>query len=139
MSGPVVYGLFLGLGFSMAYFWSGPEAYAVIWGLILVQNAVGAVVAWRRTGLLLWTTALVIGAVTSALLLALSARGWRIPFMPLAWNVVVAGLIGSALLCMWGEKRRHPREWAEFKAFMKKKSAWDMLLFRHVPVLREGK
>ncbi len=139
MSGPMVYGLILGGLISLSIFVGLSGAFAVFWGLIVLQNVIGAVIAWRRTRLPYWTAGLVIAAAGAGTFAMFAARGWRFPFVPLGWNVVVGTLLAAMFFCMWAEKRVHPRDWAEFKAFMKKKSAWDMVLFRHIPVLREGK
>ena len=117
----------------------GRPGYFVFWGLIFAQNAVGAVLIWRRTGLPYRTAALAIGAAASGLLLALSIGGGQLPLLPLAWIAVLGVLVAVALFCMRAEKRVHPKEWAEIKARTKKTSAWEMILFRHVPVLRELK
>ncbi len=138
MSGPVVYGLLMGLLISLLIVQGGPWGYPILWGLLLLQNLVGVVIVWRRTHLRYFTAGIALAALDSAIFLVLYSRELRFPFVPLGWDAVVLAFFLLCPLCLLLEARHSPRAWAQVKEFAKHKTAWDMLLFRHVPVLREG-
>ncbi len=137
MSGSTVYGVILGILLATVSTMKNPAGSVILWSLLSAQSAIGAVIVWRRTGFRFFTAALVLGMGASALIAGLASHGLRLPFVPLAWNVGVVGLILSALLCLILESRRHPDEWRQWRKSAKQRTALDILLFRHIPSLRE--
>ena len=137
MSGSKFYGLLVGVLFGLANTMQNPIPSVVAWSLLSVQSVVGALVAWRRTDFRFFAATLALVAVASAIIAGLASRGLRVPFVPLAWNACVAFLFLAALACFYIESKRQSVEWSRWRRSIKNHSALDILLFRHIPSLRD--
>ena len=115
-----------------------PIGAVVLWALFAVYGAWGATVVWRRTALPFATASALLATLIAALLAGLAMRGWAFPALPPGWTVaiVAAMFLGPILLLV--ESKVHPLQWARWKAYADNKGAWDILLGRHVPDLRQS-
>lgn len=140
MVGSVVYGIFLGVG-AVLFIQVAPQPTGSIlwWGFFAAQLAWASALCWRRTGLPLATAAMTIAAATSGVLAALAAAGHVFPDLPRIWWVPVGAGVLSAPLLLLVESRRHREKWMQWKEHMERKNAWDILLGRHIPELRDSR
>jgi hypothetical protein len=139
MWGSAVYGFFLGVG-AVLFIWTAPQPVGSIlwWGFFAGQLTWGAALCWRRTGLPFATGAMAIAGATSGMLAALAAAGRVFPDLPRAWwPLVGAGLLLGPLLLLI-ESRLHRAKWIQWKRYMERKSAWEILMGRHIPELRDS-
>lgn len=97
----------------------------------------GGTVLWRRTGLPFATAAVFLATAVAALLAVLAIAGWPFPYLFHGWLAPVTALLFFAPGLLIVESRVHPRQWAQWKAYAEDKNAWDILLGRHVPYLRD--
>ncbi|HEV7999827.1 MAG TPA: hypothetical protein VGP63_08110 [Planctomycetaceae bacterium] len=110
---------------------------------LCVQMTCLAVVVWRRTRLPLMSAAGLIVAVGCGVQIyvaihALVAGNGRPPgFADLIylWPMAAAAAVGP--LCFFAEWLWHRDRWEALKAAMEDCTVTDMLLFRHIPNLRE--
>lgn len=114
-----------------------PAGSVVLWGSLTLYGAWGTVVFWRRTALPFVTLAVLLASLTAALLAALAFRGWPFPNVPDGWMAPIVALLILGPILLVVESRLHPLQWTRWKAFAEDKSAWDILLMRHVPYLEE--
>ncbi|MCL4191909.1 MAG: hypothetical protein KJZ87_09190 [Thermoguttaceae bacterium] len=76
-----------------------------------------------------------IAAASSATLAALAAAGYVFPDLPRAsWAPVGAGIVAGPLLFLI-ESRLHRAKWMQWKQYMERQTAWDILKGRHIPNL----
>jgi|SRR5687767_4169770 len=131
------YGLFGAFVFAVA--WSiGPIAIAVLFTLLALQLAAGAVVVWHRTRLPFAASANLLSAIGfAAALFHVTKHGFAVQ-LNLATAIFVASAIaGPALLAI--ESDVHAREWSVWREHLKKSSLIDILLGRHIPRLRDNR
>ena len=139
MLGSAIYGALLGVGFvAVQRVAPQPIGWVVWWAFFAVQLAWGSVLTWRRTALPFMTGALLVGSATAALLAVLSAAGFVFPALPFRFAVPVYFLMAVGPSCLLIESRLHRREWLRWKEHMQDKSAWDILLGRHIPDFRSA-
>lgn len=139
MWGSVLYGLFLGVG-ALLFMQVAPQPAGSLlwWGFFAGQLTWGAALCWRRTGLPFATAAMAIAAATAGMLVALAPVGHTFPDLPSTWWApVAAGLLAAPLLLMV-ESRVHRAKWKQWKQYMERKNAWDILVGRHIPNLRDS-
>lgn len=139
MWGSILYGFFLGVG-ALLFIQAAPQPAGSLlwWGFFACQLTWGAALCWRRTGLPFATGAMAIAAATAGTLAALAAAGHTFPDLPRPWwGPVAAGLLAGPLLLMV-ESRVHHAKWKQWKEYMERKNAWDILLGRHIPNLRDS-
>jgi len=139
MVGSAMYGLVLGAGFfALTTLAPQPVGSAVWWSLLAGQLSWGASITWRRTRLPFATAAMLAGAGASAIVAVATVLGYAFSFLPIVWAVPVFGLLALGPVCLLLESRMHPREWSHWGTYMEHKSAWDILLCRHIPDLARG-
>lgn len=139
MLGSAVYGLFLGLG-ALLFMRAAPQPIGSIlwWGFFAGQLTWGTTLCWRRTGLPFATGAIAAPAGTSGMLAVLAAAGHVFPNLPTAsWVLVGAGFLSAPLLFLI-ESRVHRAKWMQWKQYMERKNAWDILTGQHIPELRNS-
>jgi hypothetical protein len=135
--GAAVYGLLGGVWMFMLGRVAPQSAGSVVlWGGYAVYGVWGGITLWRRTGLP-FATAAVFLATAIALLMALAIAGWPFPQRPPGWLTPVTALLLLLPILLVVESRVHPGQWAQWKAYAEDKNAWDILLGRHVPYLRD--
>jgi hypothetical protein len=136
MNGSAVYGLIGGFLFVvMTRVGPQPTGSVVFFTLSAGHLMWGAAICWRRTRLPLATTAMIIGAITFTVFATLAAFGTVFPdFPPGWWPPIVLGMVAGPL-CLLAESRLHRRQWTEWRDYMADKSAWDILMARHIPTL----
>jgi hypothetical protein len=62
----------------------------------------------------------------------------QFPDLPTAsWVLVGAGFLSGPLLFLI-ESRVHREKWTQWKRYMERKNAWDILTGRHIPELRNS-
>jgi hypothetical protein len=139
MWGSAVYGFFLGVG-ALLFIRAAPQPVGSIlwWGFFAGQLTWGAALCWRRTGLPFATAAMAIAAATSGILAALAAAGHVFPDLPRAWWAPVGTGLLSGPLFFLIESRVHRAKWMQWKQYMEPKNAWEILMGRHIPELRDG-
>lgn len=131
------YGLCMGVAVSALLVLAPQPLGAVLaWSALAVQLAVGAMLVWRRTRLPYASAALVLDACSLALLAYMYAQRYDLFSLPLAWAVLLGALFSMGMLLMILEPRVNPEKWQAWRAFMQEKSVLDILLGRHIPVLR---
>ena len=131
------YSLILGVVVGVVSTMQNTAPSAVLWALLSVQSAVGALVVWRRTDFRFFAATLAFAAAGSAIFAGLASRGLRPPFVPLAWNACLVSLALASIACLYAESKRRPVEWSQWRQSMKQRSAIDILLARHIPSLRD--
>jgi hypothetical protein len=139
MWGSAVYGLFLGLG-ALLFLQAAPQPIGSIlwWGFLTGQLTWCAALCWRRTGLPFATGAMAAAAGSSGVLAVFGAAGHVFPDLSRAsWVLVDAGLL-CALLLLVVESRVHRAKWTQWKQFMERTSAWDIVTGRHIPEMRNS-
>ncbi len=137
MWGAAVYGLLGGVWmFLLRTVAPQPAGSVVLWGGYAIFGIWGGITLWRRTGLLFATAAVFLATAIAALLTALAIDGWPFPQLPPGWLTPVTALLLLLPALLIVESKAHPRQWAQWKAYAEDKSAWDILLGRHVPYLR---
>ena len=139
MWGSAVYGFFLGIG-ALLFIRAAPQPAGSFlwWGFFGVQLTWGAALCWRRTRLPFATAATAIAAATSCLLAGLAVAGHVFPDLPRAWWVAVGGGMLAASLLLLIESRVHRAKWMQWKQYMERKTAGEILMGRHIPDMRDG-
>jgi hypothetical protein len=138
MLGSLMYGCVLALGFFVATKIAPQPAGSVLWWSVLtIQLGIAARSCWRRTGLPFVTAAMAIAAASCSLLATLAAAGMVYPDVPAGWwPLVGAGMVAVPSLLLI-ESRVNRDRWRQWRAFMQRSTAWDILRGRHIPELRE--
>lgn len=112
-------------------------AWAAFWAIATALLTIYTAVVWRRTRLLLFAVAGGDAALTSAALCLASVAGYTLRNLPSRWMMIfwINGgvLVLAQLLSQYVLYRAQCRRWREH---MEPLSLGDMLLFRHIPVLR---
>lgn len=139
MWGSAVIGLLFGVTYvACSYFAPQPAGAICWWGFFAVQLAWGAVLIWRRTGLPFATAAAAIAGATMAMVAGLAAAGHVFPSLPpIGWVLFVLGLVAGPV-CYGIESRVNRSRWTRWTEYQKDKNAWDQLLWRHIPDLRDN-
>lgn len=120
-----------------------PAVAVVGFGVLALLLAVGAVVLWRRTGMVFATLGFVVGAVGLALFAWLKGRfadAWMAAGLAEAGfpaTPVVLVLAALAPTFLFVESRRSPRKWRLWRQRMESVRLVDFLLLRHIPDLRD--
>jgi hypothetical protein len=138
MKGSAVYGFFLGVAvllFTRAA--PQPAGSILLWGFFAVHLMWGAVLCWRGTALPFATLAMGIASGTSGLLATLAAAGYVFPDLPPLWWAPVSASLLSTPLMFLIESRIHREKWTQWKEYMERKNAWEILTGRHIPPLRK--
>jgi hypothetical protein len=134
-----LYGALVGIVmFGLLRFLPQPTGAVIVWSLMCLQLAWGAMTCWRRTGLPFVTAAMINGSVMSLGAVALAFMGQPFPNLaPSSWVLFVCGLaVGILLLGLESRVNRH--KWAEWSRFMEHMTPWDIVTCRHIPNLRKG-
>jgi hypothetical protein len=104
-----------------------------------------AVLVWRRMRLPLMSAAAIIAAVGCGVQIYVAIHAFPMGngFFPPSfadlihfWPMAAAAAIVP--LCVFAESRWHRHRWDAWKAAMENCTVTDMLLFRHIPNLRES-
>jgi hypothetical protein len=134
MNAGALYGWFLGVALVVAR-GLGPAAWVPLWIAISFQLACFAVITWTRTRSPFMTAAASLAAAAG---LAIGLVGSR-PCEALLVAHPVAMVTGLLLfpLLMFSEKWAHPDVWKQFRTQAEHATFRDMLLFRHIPDLRQ--
>lgn len=132
------YGLCLGLATGVLLgFAPQPLGAVLLWSAFAVQLAVGGALVWGRMRLPYATAAMLLDACGSALLAYWYAQGYDLFSLPVAGAVLLAVIFALSLVTLLIlEPRANPQKWQTWGAFMQEKSVLDVLLGRHIPVLR---
>jgi hypothetical protein len=139
MLGSAMYGVLLAAAFfALTRLAPQPAGSLVLWLLLAGQLSRGAAITWRRTRLPFAMAAMLTGAGAFAILAVATVLGHVFPLLPVGWAVAVYGLIVAGAVCLLIESRVHRRKWSQWKSFMEHKSAWDILLGRHIPDLERA-
>ncbi len=139
MAASAVYGMVLGLVFVlMTKFAPQPTSAVIWWSFFAVQLGIGARLCWRRTALPYATAAMTVGSVTSALLAVLASLGRVYPDLPPAWWPVIGTAMVAGPVLLMVESRVNRVRCNQWRAFMQRSSAWDVLWGRHIPDLRRS-
>lgn len=117
-----------------------PAGSLVLWGGLALHGSWGARVLWRRTRLPFATAAVLVAVLLSLTFASASLEGYTLATPPqdLRWVVTIVGLALLSPVLLFVESKAHAAEWARWKEFMEDKTAWDILLGRHVPDLRRS-
>lgn len=136
MQGSAVYGFFLGVG-ALLFIQLAPQPLGSIlwWGGFATQLTWAAALCWRRTRLPFATAAMAIAAASSGMLTGLAIAGHVFPDLPQSWWAPVGGGLLSSPLLLLIESRVHRGKWLQWKRYMERKNAWDILRGRHIPEL----
>jgi hypothetical protein len=138
MSGAAVYGFFIAIGFVLLTRVAPQPVSSVIWwSFCALQLTWNSTICWRRTGLPFASAGMGISAVVSALLAILATEGHVFSDLPFEWWVLVAVLMISGPVCLFVESRVHRTQWARWRDYQERKTAWDILAGRHIPRLRD--
>ena len=104
-----------------------------------------AVLTWRRTRLPFATAGMACVAVASVMLVGLNLAGYPWPStaagpfnLPLPWEIAVLARILAAPVTVFTEARVHRSAWLQWSRHMENQGLWDLLRFRHIPVLLRG-
>lgn len=139
MQASALYGLVMGIAaFLFMRAMPQPTGSIILWGFIAGELSWGAIVCWRRTGLPFATTAMIVGAMSSAVLAVLAAAGHVFPDLPFTWWALVVLSLVSGPLLLLVESRVNRARWKRWAEFMEGKSLWDVVTGRHVPFLRDS-
>lgn len=134
------YGVLVGIASLVCFRWlPQPIGAVVFWGATAIQLGIGARVCWRRTGLPFASAAMANGAMLAACLVILAFMGQPFPNLaPASWVLFGSGALMGPIF-LWIESRVHQTKWAEWRRHMENKGVWDVLMFRHLPHLRDGR
>jgi len=95
------------------------------------------VVCWRRTGLPFATAAGIAGAVTALALTVLAMMGHPYPDLRAeTWVLFGSGALLAPLFLLI-ESRVNQEKWRAWSRYMSEATVWDVLLSRHIPLLRD--
>lgn len=136
MSGAKIYGATLGVLAGSLTTMADPVGPTLFYGLLSAHTGLAAAIVWRRMRYPHLAVALALAAMASATIAGLCARGWRFPFAPLGWNLVIVAVFIGAFACYRKEARRRGSEWRSWREAIKSCSALDILLLRHIPQLK---
>jgi len=139
MSASAVYGFFIGLA-SVLFIriLPQPAGSIIFWGFFAIQLTWAAATCWRRTRLPFATTAMALGAAQSVFFIALAMTGRVFPDLSLRlWVPMGAGLVLGPLF-LFIESKANRAKWKRWADYMERKSAWDIVLARHIPQIRRG-
>jgi hypothetical protein len=109
-----------------------------------VELVTSAVITWQRTGLPFATAGMAAGAVASIMLVGLNLAGYPWPppsaaasSLPPAWEVPVVALLLVCPVTYFAQARANRAAWRQWREHMERQGLWDLLRFRHVPVLQK--
>jgi hypothetical protein len=136
MKASIGYGALLGIVFFALDLLNNPIAWAAYWAAQAIFLLVFTRVVWERTRLLLITASGADAALVSAALVPASLAGYTLRNLPSPWMTIfwvdAAALV--LLHCLsWLVYREEFRRW---KAHIEPLSLRDLLMFRHIPILR---
>jgi hypothetical protein len=143
MSAGVKFGFLIGLLIVVCEILPQPLGLSLYWALGAGELTTGAVLTWRRTRLPFATAGMVSGAVASLMLLGVNLAGYPWPppraasNLPLPWTITVVALLVAVPLTSFAEAWVHRPAWRQWKEHMEHQGLWDLLCFRHIPVIRD--
>lgn len=138
MRGSAVYGLLLGLLFIvLTRLAPQPIGSLILWGALALQSGWMAWLLLRRTRMYLASAAMIMTTNMAILLMLAAVRGQTFPELSIEFAVPSYALMLEGLVLMAVAARVHRREWEAWRSFMQGKSAWDLVLGRHVPEQRQ--
>jgi MFS family permease len=129
----------LGVLFSGLSALSNPIAWAGFWGVQAVMLAIYTKLTWQRTRLFWMTEGGAHAAVVSAAMVLASLAGYTIPTLPFHWRVIFLANAGWTAASYFIARSVHRKEFEAWRQHMQPMSMWDMLRFRHIPHLQEGR
>lgn len=113
-----------------------PAGSIIFFGAMTTYMTWGGLRIWRRTGLPFITTAVLLAAIMSAMMVVAAIVGVRFPSLPLRWAVPFYSLAVTGFIVGMIEQHIHPHEWGLWRRHMEHMGARDVFTGRHIPDLR---